>query len=162
MGNLPSVRLKPARPFKHSGVDYAGPIVIKQSTARNSVTTKGYICLFICMVTKALHLEAVTNLSTDAFLAAFRRFVSRRGCCTDLYSDCGTNFIGADKELQILYNRSKSSIPDEVTDRLAKNGTKWHFIPPASPNFGGLWEAGVKSTKYHLKRLMHCRILSFE
>ncbi|XP_065371866.1 uncharacterized protein LOC135963802 [Calliphora vicina] len=162
MGNLPSVRLKPARPFKHSGVDYAGPIVIKQSTARNSVTTKGYICLFICMATKALHLEAVTNLSTDAFLAAFRRFVSRRGPCTDMYSDCGTNFVGANKELQILYNRSKSSIPDEISDRLAKNGTKWHFIPPASPNFGGLWEAGVKSTKHHLKRVMQNRILTFE
>lgn len=88
--------------------------------------------------------------------------MSRRGCCTDLYSDCGTNFVGANKELQILYNQSKSSIPDEITDRLAKNGTKWHFIPPASPNFGGLWEAGVKSTKYHLKRLMHGRILTFE
>lgn len=162
MGNLPSVRLKPARSFKHSGVDYAGPIIIKQSTVRNSVTAKGYICLFICMVTKALHLEAVTNLSTDAFLAAFKRFVSRRGPCTDLYSDCGTNFVGANKELQILYNRSKSSIPVEITDRLAANGTKWHFIPPASPNFGGLWEAGVKSTKYHLKRVMQNRILTFE
>lgn len=97
------------------------------------------------MVTKAIHLEAVTNLSTDAFLAAFRRFVSRRG-----------------KELQILYNRSKSSIPDEITGQLATNGTKWHFIPLASPNFGGLWEAGVKSTKHHLKRMMNGRILTFE
>ncbi|XP_065356376.1 uncharacterized protein LOC135950776 [Calliphora vicina] len=162
MGNLPSVRLKPSRPFKHSGVDYAGPITIKQSTARNSVTTKGYICLFVCMVTKALHLEAVTSLSTDAFMAAFRRFVSRRGVCTDLYSDCGTNFIGASKELQILYNRNKSSIPKEMLENLASNGTTWHFIPPASPNFGGLWEAGVKSTKYHLKRIMMNRVLTFE
>lgn len=162
MGNLPSVRLKPARPFKHSGVDYAGPITIKQSTARNSVTTKGYICLFICMVTKAVHLEAVTNLSTESFLAAFRRFVSRRGPCTDIYSDCGTNFVGANKELQILYNRNRSSIANEILDQLTLTSTKWHFIPPASPNFGGLWEAGVKSTKHHLRRVMQNRILTFE
>lgn len=162
MGSLPSVRVKPARAFKHSGVDYAGPITIKQSTARNSVTTKGYICIFICMVTKALHLEAVTNMSTEAFMAAFRRFVSRRGPCSDLYSDCGTNFVGANKELQILYNRNKISVPDELFELLALNGTKWHFIPPASPNFGGLWEAGVKSTKHHLRRVMQMKVLTFE
>ncbi|XP_058987763.1 uncharacterized protein LOC131806908 [Musca domestica] len=162
MGNLPSVRLQPTRPFKHSGVDYAGPITIKQSTARNSVTTKGYICLFICMVTKALHLEAVTSLSTDAFIAAFRRFTSRRGMCSDLYSDCGTNFIGSNKELKILQRRNTESLPEDLANLLADNGTNWHFIPPASPNFGGLWEAGVKSTKHHLKRIMEHRILTYE
>ncbi|XP_075167525.1 uncharacterized protein LOC142239617 [Haematobia irritans] len=162
MGDLPAVRLQPCRPFKHSGVDYAGPITIKQSTARNSVPTKGYICLFICMVTKAIHLEAVTTLSTDSFIAAFRRFTSRRGMCSELYSDCGTNFIGANKELQILHRRNRDSLPDELVDMLSTNGTNWHFIPPASPNFGGLWEAGVKSTKHHLKRIMSNRILTFE
>ena len=162
MGNLPSVRLQPSRPFKHSGVDYAGPITIKQSTARNSVTTKGYICLFICMVTKAIHLEAVTSLSTDAFIAAFRRFTSRRGHCSDVYSDCGTNFVGSNKELQLLHRRSRDSLPEELLGLLANGGTNWHFIPPASPNFGGLWEAGVKSTKHHLKRIMNDRILTYE
>ncbi|XP_073820644.1 uncharacterized protein [Musca autumnalis] len=120
MGNLPSVRLQPTRPFKHSAVDYAGPITIKQSTARNSVTTKGYICLFI----------------------SFRRFTSRRGICSDLYSDCGTKFIGSNKELKILQRRSIEFLPDDLANLLANNGTNWHFIPPASPNFGGLWEAG--------------------
>ncbi|XP_061389704.1 uncharacterized protein LOC133324895, partial [Musca vetustissima] len=162
MGNLPSVRVEPTRPFKHSGVDYAGPITIKQSTARNSVSTKGYICLFVCMVTKALHLEAVTSLSTDAFIAAFRRFTSRRGMCSDLYSDCGTNFVGSNKELKVLQRRSIESLPEDLANLLANNGTNWHFIPPASPNFGGLWEAGVKSTKHHLKRIMDSRILTYE
>ncbi|XP_075158086.1 uncharacterized protein LOC142231359 [Haematobia irritans] len=162
MGELPTVRLQPSRAFKHSGVDYAGPITIKQSTARNSVTTKGYISLFICMVTKAVHLEAVTSMSTESFIAAFRRFTSRRGICTDLYSDCGTNFIGSNKELKILQHRSKQSLPEDLCELLSNSGTKWHFIPPASPNFGGLWEAGVKSTKHHLKRTMDNRILTFE
>lgn len=114
------------------------------------------------MVTKAIHLEAVSSLTTNAFLAAFRRFISRRGACTDLYSDCGTNFVGASKELQVLYNKNKNSLPDDIRDSLSLIGTTWHFIPPASPNFGGLWEAGVKSTKYHLKRIMNDRLLNFE
>ncbi|XP_059223359.1 uncharacterized protein LOC131997084 [Stomoxys calcitrans] len=142
MGNLPQVRLNPARPFKHSGLDYAGPINMKQNTLRRSTTTKG--------------------LTTDDFLAAFKRFTSRRGPCTDLYSDCGTTFIGASKELQILYHRSKASLPEHLVEGLNNSGTQWHFIPPASPHFGGLWEAGVKSTKHHLRRIMKDRTLTYE
>ncbi|XP_059220686.1 uncharacterized protein LOC131995745 [Stomoxys calcitrans] len=162
MGNLPQARLMITRPFKHSGVDYAGPITIKTSNLRSTVTSKGYICLFVCMVTKAIHLEAVTSLTTNAFLSAFRRFVSRRGACTDLYSDCGTNFVGASKELQVLFEKSQKSLPEEVLQALSQNCTTWHFIPPASPNFGDLWEAGVKSVKYHLKRIIGERNLTFE
>ncbi|XP_065356009.1 uncharacterized protein LOC135950390 [Calliphora vicina] len=162
MGNLPYVRLNVTRPFKYSGVDYTGPIDIKNSTLRSAVVSKGYICLFVCKVTKAVHLEAVSDLSTNSFLAAFRRFVSRRGACTDICSDCGTNFVGASKELKILYNRNSKSLPDDLRQALSLNCTNWHFIPPASPNFGGLWEAGVKSVKHHLKRITHNRLLSFE
>ncbi|XP_075150858.1 uncharacterized protein LOC142224966 [Haematobia irritans] len=79
MGNLPRARLNITRPFRHSVVDYAGLISIKISSLRSAVVSKGYICLFVCMVTKAIHLEAVSNLTTSAFLAAFKRFVSRRG-----------------------------------------------------------------------------------
>lgn len=162
MGNLPAVRLQPARAFKHSELDYAGPINIKTSSLRTSSTTKGYICLFICMCTKAVHLEAVISLNVDSFLAAFRRFTARRGICTDLYSDCRTNFIGANKELQVLYQRNKSSLPEHLMENLANQGTTWHFIPPASPHFGGLWEAGVKATKHHLRRIMKDRLLTYE
>ena len=162
MGNLPLVRLNISRPFKHSGVDYAGPLNIKSSTLRSTVITKGYICLFVCMVTKAIHLEAVSDLTTHSFLAAFRRFFSRRGACTDIYSDCGTNFIGASKELQILFHKNKKSLSEELQHALSLNYTNWHFIPPASPNFGGLWEAGVKSVKYHLRRVTNDRLLTFE
>ncbi|XP_065362078.1 uncharacterized protein LOC135955647 [Calliphora vicina] len=114
------------------------------------------------MCTKALHLEIVSSLTTNAFLAAFRRFISRRGPCTDLYSDCGTTFIGASKELQALHHRSETSLSDDLAETLHNDGTNWHFIPPASPHFGGLWEAGVKATKHHLRRIMRDRVLSFE
>lgn len=114
------------------------------------------------MVSKALHLEAVSDMTANSFLAAFRRFVARRGICTDIYSDCGTHFVGASKEPKLLLHKSKLSLPKDLADNLANAGTHWHFIPPASPHFGGLWEAGVKSVKHHLKRVIGERILSFE
>lgn len=75
-------------------------------------------------------------------MAAFRRFTARRGLSTDLYTYCGTNFVGANKELHVLYQRNKASLPEHLIETLANKGTKWHFVPPATPYFGGLWEAG--------------------
>ncbi|XP_045507446.1 uncharacterized protein LOC123703480 [Colias croceus] len=154
MGSLPTVRCTPARPFLHSGVDYAGPINIRTTKGRGHHSYKGYICLFVCMATRAIHLEVVSDMSTPAFLAAFRRFVSRRGHCAKLWSDNGTTFVGASRELQ--------SALSSVGEQLEANGTEWHFIPPHSPNFGGLWEAGVKSTKFHLKRVIGETTLTYE
>ncbi|XP_054745473.1 uncharacterized protein LOC129249827 isoform X3 [Anastrepha obliqua] len=162
MGQIPAVRLTPARPFLHSGVDFAGPIDVRQSSLRNARTSKGYICIFLCMVSKAVHLECVSSLSTEAFIAAFRRFISRRGKCTQLYLDCGTNFVGASSLLHTMHQRNTASIPEDLRACFASEGTTWNFIPPASPHFGGLWEAGVKSTKFHLKRVLEDRVLNFE
>jgi len=101
-------------------------------------------------------------MTSEAFLAAFKRFVSRRGHCAEMWSDNGTTFVGANKELKALFNYEKSSIAPDIADWLATNGTTWRFIPPHSPNFGGLWEAGVKSTKHHLKRVVGNSTLTFE
>ncbi|XP_045446031.1 uncharacterized protein LOC123654111 [Melitaea cinxia] len=157
MGDLPSVRCTPARPFLHSGVDYAGPINVRMTKGRGHHSYKGYICLFVCMSTRALHLEVVSDMSTQAFLAAFRRFVARRGHCAKLYSDNGTNFVGAARELQQLTHCQAS-----IAKHLEANNTEWHFIPSHAPNFGGLWEAGVKSTKFHLKRVIGDATLTYE
>ncbi|XP_064074465.1 uncharacterized protein LOC113394292 [Vanessa tameamea] len=162
MGQLPKCRLKPSRPFKSSGVDFTGFINIRFSPGRGSKSYKGYICLFICMSTKAIHLEAVSDLSSKGFISAFRRFVSRRGQCVDLYSDNGTNFIGAERELRDMFLNAQSKLPIEIAQVLANDGTSWHFIPPNAPNFGGLWEAGIKSAKTHLKRVIGDSTLTFE
>lgn len=162
MGQLPEVRVKPNKPFRSAGVDYAGPINIRFSPGRGAKSYKGYICLFVCMVTRAIHLEAVTDLTAKGFIAAFRRFTSRRGHCNDLYSDNGTNFVGANKQLRDMFDKAKSSIPSEITQLLTLERTTWHFIPPHAPNFGGLWEAGVRSTKTHLKRVIGDTTLTYE
>lgn len=161
MGNLPSVRISPSRAFLHSGIDYAGPITLKFAPGRGSKSIKGYIAVFVCLVTKAIHLEIVSDLSSNGFIAAYRRFISRRGKCSDLYSDCGTNFVGANR---ILVSMQKKAISEnhELAEKMAADGTTWHFIPPSSPHFGGLWEAGVKSTKTHLKKAAGHKLLTFE
>jgi len=114
------------------------------------------------MTTRAVHLEAVTDLTTQGFITAFRRFVARRGRCAELYSDNATNFVGAARELDSLFKEEKSACSQELVEYLANNGTQWNFIPPRAPNFGGLWEAGIKSTKFHLKRVMGNSTLTYE
>lgn len=100
MANLPPARVSPSHPFLHTGVDYAGPLEIKTTKGRGHKSYKGYIAIFVCLATKPVHLEVVSDMSTNTFLAAFRRFVSRRGHCAHMYSDNGTNFVGASKTLQ--------------------------------------------------------------
>lgn len=161
MGNLPFHRVNPpTRPFVATGVDYTGAIELKSSKYRGNTIYKGYIVVFICLATKAVHLEAVTGMSTEHFLCALHRFIGRRGLCQHMFSDNGTNFIGADNVL-----KSKDfvkAIESDVVPRLAEKGIQWHFNPPHSPNFGGLWEANVKSTKYHLKRIIEGTRLTYE
>lgn len=157
MGSLPSARCVPARPFFNSGVDYAGPINIRTTKGRGHRAFKGYICLFICMATRAIHLEVVSDMTTQAFLAAFKRFVSRRGHCAHMWSDNGTTFVGASKELKEIV-----TIESSAAEHLENSGTEWHFIPPRAPNFGGLWEAGIKATKFHLKRVIGDATLTYE
>ncbi|XP_065356301.1 uncharacterized protein LOC135950699 [Calliphora vicina] len=113
------------------------------------------------MTTKAIHLEAVSDLTSEAFLAALRRFFGRRGVSSDIYSDNGTNFVGADKK---LCNDFKAAVRNNQTviPILAMQKIRWHFIPPAAPHFGGIWEAGVKSVKFHLKRTIGEAKLTYE
>ncbi|XP_026747883.1 uncharacterized protein LOC113508909 [Trichoplusia ni] len=154
MGDLPKARVTPARAFLHSGVDFAGPFHITMSKGRGIRTQKAYICVFICMSTKAMHLELVSDLTSEAFIAAFKRFVARRGKCSDLWSDQGRNFVGANKELINAWKEGNLVFEGKISNTLALEGTQWHYIPAYSPNFGGLWEAGVKSVKHHLKRVL--------
>lgn len=162
MGNLPDYRITPSPVFANTGVDYAGPIVLKEA-GRKTVPYKAYIAVFICLATKAIHLEVVSNLTTDNFIAALQRFVSRRGMISNIYSDNGTTFVGANHELAALRTLFEDQIHQrKLNDFCITKGIQWHFIPPRSPHFGGIWEAGVKSAKYHLKRVVGETKLTYE
>ncbi|XP_043263445.1 uncharacterized protein LOC122403778 [Colletes gigas] len=163
MGNLPAPRVTESRPFSNVGIDYCGPFFIKERRHRNRSRVKVYVAVFICLAVKAVHLELVSDLTSEAFIAALRRFIARRGLCTSISSDNGTNFVGANNELRELktlldsddhINKVKTFLADRLID--------WNFIPPLSPHFGGLWEAAVKSFKYHLKRVTGPGLFTFE
>lgn len=150
MASLPAPRVMVSRPFNHTGVDYAGPFNIRTSKGRGHKTYKGYISLFICLSTKAMHLEVVSDLKSTGFIAAFKRFISRRGTPEHVYSDNGTNFCAANKFLQAQNKEEQKRLNGELANSMKNLGIQWHFNPPAAPHFGGLWEAGVKSVKTHL------------
>ncbi|GFU60122.1 integrase catalytic domain-containing protein [Trichonephila clavipes] len=92
MGELPVERITPSRPFSKVGLDYAGPLITKPNVPKFKTKLKSYICVFVCISTKAVHLGAVSDFSSAAFLAALKRFVARRGLPSDVYSDNGKKF----------------------------------------------------------------------
>lgn len=153
MAQLPKCRVNMLeKVFTNTLVDYTGAFQIKISKGRGVKTSKAYVCIFICMATKAIHVELVSDLTAETYIAAFRRLVARRGSVKNLYSDNGTCFIRADKDLRDLSEIEKEEFNTKICNEFTKQGTTWHFSPPAAPHFNGLVEAAVKSVKTHLKK----------
>ncbi|XP_055604767.1 uncharacterized protein LOC129753000 [Uranotaenia lowii] len=153
MGQLPSPRIQASRAFTHTGVDYFGPVYIRQGYRKAPI--KAYVAVFVCFSTKAVHLELVSDLSTAKFVQALRRFIGRRGKCATLYSDNGTNFVGARNQLKELLKTLRSrDHHDEMQQVCSEEGIDWQLNPPSAPHFGGLWEAAVRSAKKHLLRVL--------
>ena len=161
MANLPKQRITPSRAFENTGTDYAGPFSIIGKGGRHKVYIKAYVCIFVCFATKAVHLEVVSDLTSQIFLAALTRFISRRAIPAHIYSDNGTTFVGAHNELQSLYSFLRTN-EKSINDYAVARGIAWHFIPPRAPHFGGLWESAVKSMKTHLKSVLSDKTFNFE
>lgn len=90
MGQLSVGRVALRRAFLRVGIDFGGPIEVKESRIKKAIVHKAYIALFVCMATKAIHLELVSNLSSEMFLLSLKRFISRRGNPEIIFSDNGT------------------------------------------------------------------------
>ncbi len=155
MGLLPAVRTTPAPPFANTGVDFAGPVTLRTGYTRKPVLLKSYVAVFVCMATKAVHLELCETLSTPDFLATLRRFIARRGCPEHVFSDNGSNFVGAAEEIRAIQQMAKSDChKDQLMRFCTTTGLTWHNIPPRAPHFGGLWEAAVKAMKLGLRKII--------
>ncbi|XP_044007558.1 uncharacterized protein LOC122852058 [Aphidius gifuensis] len=165
MADLPENRVNARNLFKNVGIDYCGPFFIKEKKFRNTTKIKIYVCVFVCMSVKAVHLEVVSDLTTDGFLGALRRFIARRGTPVKIYSDNGTNFIGAKNQLKELYNLLNSDEHKHLVHNFTASHIpriSWNFIPPLSPHQGGLWESTVKLFKHHLKRVVGESLFTYE
>ena len=151
MSDIPEDRLcVDEKPFTNTSVDYLGPCHIKlyKRTRSNQATAKRYIALFTCLTTRVVHLEITGDFSTDEFILAVRRFISRRDKVNIIKSDNGTSFVGASKELkQAIKNIDQNS----VNKHFAGNDIKWKFNLPVTPWMGGIWESLIKSVKRSLK-----------
>ena len=150
MADLPEDRvLDGDKPFACTGVDYFGPFHVK----RGRTSVKKYGVIFTCLAVRAVHLEVADSLSTDSFLCALRRFISRRGDVRLLRSDQGTNFKGADRELQEEVAKLKDR--EEVIQRAALDqGIEWKFNPPHASHFGGVWERLIRTVRKILGALL--------
>ncbi|CAD7001676.1 unnamed protein product [Ceratitis capitata] len=162
MAALPPERCTYTLPFHTTGVDFAGPFLVKTSTLRRASHSKAYVCVFVCFSTKAIHLEVCSDLTTEAFKAAFARFVGRRGIPHKIMSDNGKTFVGAQRSLQRELSSFLEEASNKTTTDYAIHGLTWQFIPPYAPHMGGLWEAAVKSFKTHFTKVAGNQKFTFE
>ncbi|XP_032226972.1 uncharacterized protein LOC116610277 [Nematostella vectensis] len=144
MAPLQLARVTPDNPpFTFVGIDYFGPIQVK--VKRSYV--RRYGCVFSCLTMRAVHIE----LTTDSFLQAFSRFVSRRGPPREVFSDNGTNFKGAEEDVR---EALKTWNQDRIRDTLRENKIEWHFNPPKASHTGRLWERMIGSIRRILRVLL--------
>ena len=156
MGELPVARVTPEQPpFTNTGVDYFGPIMVKQGRSQ----VKRYGCLFTCLAIRAVHLEVAHTLNTDSFLNALRRFMNRRGVPKRIFSDNGTNFIGGERELR---EGIQSFNQQKIHGILLQKEVEWNFNPPLASHMGGVWERMVKSVKKIMKALLKEQVVRDE
>ncbi|BFF93191.1 uncharacterized protein DMAD_11086 [Drosophila madeirensis] len=163
MGSLPASRVQQGvKAFERTGLDYAGPLWM-HFNQRGRQPIKVYLCVFVCFLNKACHLELVSDLSTNAFIAALKRFFARRGISAELFCDNATNFVVASRELKaiadLIWNDSGKH---QIVDQCSQLGVNFHFIPPRSPHFGGLWDSAVKVAKQLLVRSFNSTALNYE
>ena len=130
---------------------------------RRPTVVKSYICLFVSFSVKAVHLELVSDLTSDAFISCLRQFIARRGKPKVVWSDHDTNFVGAKNDLKELEQfLSERKVQGHISEFCTTHRIDWKFIPEKDPHFGGLWESAVKNIKYHLKCVTANVKLTFE
>ena len=147
MSPLPKDRITRSNPFEVCGVDFTGPLYV----SNGKFVEKSYIVLFTCATTRAIHLELVQNQSTEAFLRAFRRMISRRGMITTFYSDNSKTFECASKEMQKYWEiMNGKTFKNFLTD----HKIEWKFIVDYAAWWGGFYERMMRSIKTPLKKIL--------
>ena len=123
MADLPKERVVAYQPqFTYTGLDFFGPFYVKRSRS----TVKVYGCIFVCFNSRAIHIEDVSSLETDTFIQALLRFISIPGCPKEIWSDNGTNFTCAEKELRpLVQDMSDKRIKSELHSR----EVEWYECP---------------------------------
>ena len=128
-------------------MDCIGPIFVR----RGRSTVKRYGVLFTCLSVRAVHIEVVHSLDTDAFINALRRFISRQGHPQRIRSDNGGNFVKGERELrEAVRDWNQQTIQEFL---LAKS-IEWIFNPPKGSHFGGVWERCIRTVRKVMTALL--------
>ena len=143
---LPDFRVREQPAFTYTGVDFAGPLYIKNKSLVNE--KKVWICLYTCCIIRAVHLELVPDMTTEAFIRSFKRFTARRGFPRKLVSDNGKTFKSAARSIEAILNQS------EVQQYFAGVGMEWIFNLEKAPWWGGVFERMIKSVKRCLRKII--------
>ena len=142
---LPEFRLSNDFAFSKIGVDYAGPMYVKDIYSPSQDMHKVYISLYTCSSSRALHLDLVPDMSSEAFVRSLERFIGRRGIPSLIVSDNGKTFKG-----------------QEIKSFTASKNIKWRYIVEKSPWWGGFYERMVRSVKRCLKKVLRNARLTYE
>ena len=140
MADLPEDRVEPAPPFTYCGTDCFGPFLVKEGRK----THKRYGLLFTCMSSRAVHIEMLEDMTTDAFLNALRCFIAIRGAVQQLRSDQGTNFVGAKNELKAALQELDA---ERIKTFLSQRQCNFLMNPPQSSHAGGVWERQIRTIR---------------
>ena len=154
MASLPRSRVEKSSPFSRTGLDYFGPLYIKSSEGIKKV----WVCLFTCMVTRAIHLELVQDMTAEEFLLGFKRFVSQRGVPAEIISDNASQFKVASKTLEMLFKRVLKH--EDIQSYVSNSGINWKFIVELAPWMGGFYERLVGIVKRSLRKSLGRRMLT--
>ncbi len=162
MADLPPERATPAAPFEFTTVDLFGPYIVKDDIKKR-VSMKVWGVVFSCMASRAIHADLVNTMSTESFLMAYQRFTAIRGHPRKIWSDPGTNFIGAKPVLRELYQFLDAQNRTSIEEMSAQKGTKWEWTihPADSPHRNGAAEAAVRILKKALQSLGNNTGLSY-
>ena len=147
---LPQSRVQQSLVFQFTGIDYAGPLYVRDQT--NQTSSKMYICLFTCAVVRAIHLELVEDQTTDAFHRTFRRFISRRGVPECIISDNAKTFKAGAQELQTIKTQILGTGSSQQF--LAHHNITWKFITERAPWWGGFYKRLIGLMKRCLKKTL--------
>ena len=141
MSDLPPERCLPGTaPFANVGLDLFGPIYVRLGRTK----VKRYGCLFTCFNTRAVHLEKLDNLEIYSFINGFVRFEARRGNVVKIWSDNGTNLVGAQAEMA----RSLRGLDRQKVISAARHrDVEWVFNPPLASHHGGVWERQIRTVR---------------
>ena len=155
MAPLPQRRLIPTAPFEEVGLDCMGHFLVKLNGRADH---KVWAVVFTCMVSRAVHVEVLFKMDTEAMINAIIRFAARRQTVRRFISDCGTNLVGANRVMK----EEMQSWNASSTVALQQHGLQWDFIPPGTPHYGGVWERVVSLFKKHLASITSGHVLHYD